>query len=183
MRILWAVFALVVVAGVGYFLFNGPVPLNSHSSIGLANLGSLGELLVSGRSVVCKITRETNDETLSGLVYIGAGKMRIDLNVNTANGTKDETHLLYDGEFVYTWHDFSHVGFKVQTPNLFDSARSVMGKKISSSGRVSSEDNLSRVCEPWSLDEKLLSLPAEVIFEEPETLITDKDSTGAADLR
>lgn len=171
--ILALIVGVVVIAGgvwfIGYGFSGGSSPElepsdsteERQSTAGSRRItGSIDDLLAEGESYRCTFTYESDLADSTGVVYVTDGKLKGDFQTEVAAlGGQVVTHLIRDGESVYTWIDGTSVGVKAPA--------NISG---SGSARQSTfdplEQQLNYDCEPWEVDPGVFILPAGVQFSE-----------------
>lgn len=126
--------------------------------------GSLDELLARGGNYKCTFTHESAAASSKGTVYIaGEGKkIRGDFSslVPVIN-TDVASHMIRDGEWVYTWSEMMPQGFK---------AKAVEGqgsKEAALSGQgFDANQSYNYNCEPWVVEVSQFTVPTNITFTE-----------------
>lgn len=164
-KIVGAIVAIVVLAGLGYFLVSKKsnnsqqTPENSSQTnqqpdtTASSSPKSLQDLLALGTTQKCSF----QDSTTSGTTYIANGKTRGDFST-TESGNVTSMHTIMDGKTSYTWIDGQTTGFKVA---VNASSQSTSG---SPSQGVDASKKLDYNCSVWTTDNSMFDLPSGVQF-------------------
>lgn len=127
--------------------------------------GSTAELIARGGDHVCTFDQTVENSRSTGTVYISNGKMRGDFKSDVSAGGTNmsvESHMISDGEFMYTWSSMMPTGFKMA---IIDSA-TADGTTPTSQEMFDANMKLSYDCDPWSADASKFTLPSTVTFTE-----------------
>ena len=76
--------------------------------------GSMKTLIARGGNYKCMFKQDTDAGTSTGTVYISDKEMRGDFtSIVAANNMTVESHMISDGEFMYTWSPMMPTGMKI----------------------------------------------------------------------
>jgi hypothetical protein len=124
--------------------------------------GSMKALIARGGNYKCTFKQDTEVGTSTGTVYISGKEMRGDFSsVVTVANTTIESHMISDGEFVYTWSPLMPTGMKMKVDTTATTEESTEG--------FDTNQELDYECNPWTRDETVFSLPEGVTFTEVKT--------------
>jgi hypothetical protein len=129
-----------------------PIVEESQSTSGLT---SLKALLALGRPQACEFSRNDKGEETSGVIYTAGKQMRGDFD-SLNEGKTMRTHMIVDGETLYTWVDESGTGLKMGLNATPEGDRSSQGVNV--------DEQLDYRCRAWSADSSLFRLPDGVEF-------------------
>lgn len=127
--------------------------------------GSTAELIARGGDHVCTFDQTVENSRSTGTVYISNGKMRGDFKSDvSASGTNMsvESHMISDGEFMYTWSSMMPTGFKMAVVQN----TTADGTTPTSQQMFDANMKLSYDCDPWAVDASKFTLPSAVTFTE-----------------
>lgn len=127
--------------------------------------GSTAELIARGGDHVCTFDQTVENSRSTGTVYISNGKMRGDFKSDvSASGTNMsvESHMISDGEFMYTWSSMMPTGFKMAVVQN----TTADGTTPTSQQMFDANMKLSYDCDPWTTDVSKFTLPSAVTFTE-----------------
>lgn len=119
---------------------------------------TLASIMSRGGNYKCTFSHKTDFSTSSGVVYINGKKVRGDFKSAVSIGSIGdiESHMISNGEFVYTWSPMSPQGFKAKaTQNL-----------QSDNTSVPTNQELDYVCDSWRADEEMFVIPKDITFVE-----------------
>ena len=125
--------------------------------------GSTAQLMARGGDHKCTFDQTVENSHSTGTVYISNGKMRGDFKSDvSAAGTNMsvESHMISDGEFMYTWSSMMPTGFKMK----IDQASSPSDE--AGQGTFDANMKLSYDCAPWSPGSSQFTLPSSITFTE-----------------
>ncbi len=153
--------AAVLIAGGAWHFYskNGGASMMMQGSAEEAPaLGSIKELMARGSSE-CTVSNKVENSESSGTVYVGNGKMRGDFKSVTQNPAMTiESHMISDGEFIYTWSDAMPQGVKIAVSNAETAGAKQSGQQDMYNAQVNYD------CDSWRVDEKKFELPSGVEF-------------------
>ncbi|MBP9855862.1 MAG: hypothetical protein KBC48_00935 [Candidatus Pacebacteria bacterium] len=168
---LGSIVAIILVLGGGYYYWqntqgevtfdpNKPYAISGEVGGGTSNSSSLTDLIASKKAQKCTVKHEVAGIESNGTVYVAGGKLRGDF-VSTG-GASANTHVIVDGDNVYTWIDGMGMGVKVAT----DSAAGASAQQA-----VSMNQKLNYDCTNWSVDASVFTRPSGITFSEPGAMI------------
>ncbi len=123
--------------------------------------GSMAELASRGGNHKCTFDQTTEVSHSTGTVLISGAKLRGDFvsEVKAVTGMKVESHMISDGQFIYTWSSMMPQGMK------FAVSANVVGSSTTS-GTVAFGQTLDYDCQSWIVDESVFTLPDGITFTE-----------------
>jgi hypothetical protein len=123
--------------------------------------GSMNDLIARGGDYKCTFDHITDVSHSVGTVVISGKKLRGDFEseVKAAAGMKVGSHMISDGEFMYTWSDMSAVGMKIAIAQTSPATQS-------SSASFDYNQKLDYSCTSTTPDTTLFNLPANITFNE-----------------
>lgn len=120
-----------------------------------------------------KCTFSDGNNTSSGVVYIGNGKMRGDFQ--SASSTKTgATHMVNDGTYIYMWTDGQQSGYKMSLAVMKQQEAQITespSNGTSSSQPVDMQQKADYSCGPWSVDASLFTVPTNVTFTDYSSMM------------
>lgn len=167
---------LVAVGAGGYLIMNknstpnqsAQTAQNTNSSPpaetqGTEVQGSLQSLRSDGKARECTLSYSDTAGSGNGTMHTdGKGRGRVKIDLVTERGNAGQANTLISGDKVYSWTttDSGSFGFvfdtsKIQTQNT--------GSPTTSSTATAGKD-FSLKCKDWSVDEAILTVPADVKF-------------------
>lgn len=151
----------VVLAPVEETSATEPVPAEEEA---LVFTGSTKDLLARGGDYKCTFAQEVENSKSTGTVYISGEKLRGDFKTEiTATGPAMlvESHMISDGEFMYTWSSMMPTGFKMNVTETSETA-TITPSQQGFDANVDIDYN----CVAWTPEESQFSLPSTVTFSE-----------------
>jgi hypothetical protein len=121
--------------------------------------GSFTELAARGGSWKCTVDTSTAQSISSGVTYVSAGKVRGDFTTSVQGYGSVESHVMADGQDVYTWSSMMPQGLKVKM------TAQGSGGTVASGQGADANQAYSYDCQPWVADATLFTLPASVTFK------------------
>lgn len=171
--IIGAVVAIAVVAGGGYYFMNGAAvdPMvaddsgmylnpDSDGSVQAGKFsGSLADLAARTGSWKCTVDTSTVEAVSSGVTYVSGGKVRSDFSSSVGGYGNIETHMIADGEYVYSWTSMMPQGVKAKmTASSGGADTATAGASADANVRYSYD------CQPWTADPSLFVVPSDITF-------------------
>lgn len=126
--------------------------------------GSVKDLMARGGNHKCTFTQEVENSKSTGTVYISGMKMRGDFNSSVSAGGANmdiASHMISDGEFMYTWSSMMPTGFKMKIADTSATATVTPTQQS-----FDSNQKLEYTCVAWAVDETQFALPTTVTFKE-----------------
>lgn len=122
---------------------------------------SLFDLIKKGGNYICDVSHDTEIGSSTGVAYIAGERVRGDflskVDVPGIVSMDIESHMISDGESVYTWTSLSNEGYK--TPVV------MAGEANTDTQTISFEDNLNYKCNPWDVDVTKFLIPTNITFK------------------
>lgn len=123
---------------------------------------TLSKLMGKGGNYMCTFVHSTQMGESTGSVYISNKKIRGDFVSKVSvpglpNMGDITTHMISDGESVYTWSSMSAEGYKVPVAQE--------DKTAESSASVPTDQELDYKCVGWTVDQSKFSLPTNITFK------------------
>ncbi len=176
--LIWAVLAIVVLAGVWYYVLTQPqggapsptatttvattsapaaqTPVSPKKTSTapkvtapkVSGYNSISYLLTQKEPLVCTM-RVTSPVSRSGTIYVAGGKMR---------GNFGTAAMIDDGTYLYAWKSGATKGLQLLA------AQSASGSAVMSLGALDLETPFSFACNAWSTDQSLFIPPASISF-------------------
>ena len=176
------VLAILVLGGAGFLIFSGGNKEDTRGEESMQELSeesqnesevnteskdfeektTLSKLMGRGGNYMCTFVHNTQMGESTGSVYISNKKIRGDFVSKVsvpglANMGDITTHMISDGESVYTWSSMSAEGYKVPVAQE-DTA-------TQSSASVPTDQELDYKCVGWTADQSKFSLPTNITFK------------------
>lgn len=184
--IIIAVVAILLFAGGAYLLFanNQTTTPTQQSSPQTAEqtkndensiTGNIFSLLQSGQNVACTFSSTADDTSSSGTVYVSGKNMRGDFQ-STINSQTSNTHMIRDGEWMYTWTDGQTTGLKLKITEEDERQGKEMAEKMESDKKNQGFDISQQVdysCKPWGVDQSKFTVPSNVTFTDLSAQMED----------
>lgn len=162
-----AVVLLLVIAGVGFMMMSKSSGKSAEDltvskdsakdTTGESTTkGSIRSLLSGGKNITCTVAYPDNGG--GGTMYIADKKMRGDFTTKDAGGKQIESHMVQDGEFIYSWMGTQGVKMKIDTSA---NASPAAGSAQQGADLDKQQD---MKCSSWSIDNSKFAVPADVKF-------------------
>ncbi len=120
--------------------------------------GTFFDLAKKSGSYKCTVSHEVSVAESVGTVYVSGSKIRGEFTSTIPQvKMKVNSTMISDGTSLYTWTDMAKTGFK---------AKIVEPTAPASSDSAGNEymQNLNYSCSPWTPDESLFVVPADITF-------------------
>jgi hypothetical protein len=166
--------AVVLAGGVWFFTKGGSDNMMMANSA-QESRGSLKDLMSRGTSK-CTVSNSVENSESSGTVYIADGKMRGDFKIVTKSPASTiESHMISDGEFIYTWSDAMPQGVKlaVSAANMTGQPNAPQQDQVEMYNAALEYD-----CDSWSADASQFELPAGVTFMDMSAMMQGSVGEG-----
>jgi len=131
--------------------------------------GSLKELVKRDKALHCTYEGTMNGDTTKQDIYLAGDTYRIDV-VTTLNGEEMRSHMINDGEWIYSWNSITEQGMKMSHDFIEEQGGS---EDIS----VDMEDVSTYSCKSWSKDSSLFSVPSDIPFMNFDELMQGMSDT------
>jgi len=181
-KTLWIVIILILLAGIGWWLFgtktdknqtkNESQTMGQEQTENQAQNLSLKELFAEGKTQKCQTSFESADGKGSGQLYIGNGKMRTDMTMVVGNESLT-THMITDNTMAYTWTDGQNMAFKMPI-----SQTEQQQTETQKQGSADLNTKYAVTCTSWNVDESLLTPPANINFLDQTQLLQTGQTAG-----
>ncbi len=135
----------------------GPVTESEET----AGEGSIFDLVKLGKTAKCTYTSDLESTKMEGVSYISGKNVRADFEVITANNQKMTSHMISDGEWVYSWSSAMPQGFKMKVSET-DARNTTPSEKNDATSTLNNK--VSYRCTPWVEDTSLFTIPTDVTF-------------------
>ncbi len=170
------VVAVVVAAAAagGWYFYTHKTTGNSLMA-GQSSHGTLKDLMMLGTSK-CTVSNAVVNSESTGTVYIGNGKMRGDFTTTTVSPAMTiESHMISDGEFMYTWSSAMPQGVKiaVSAANMTGQPNAPKNDQVE---MYNADVNYS--CDTWSVEESKFEAPKDVTFVDISTMMPGANAGG-----
>lgn len=146
---------------------NSPETINKTDSDTLTGVGSFAALLGLGQNITCDYSFSDEVGAGTGTGYFAGERMRVDSTMTTNDGVFD-SHMINDGDFIYTWTSTSEGDFAVKIPipeesaDVDDSDYSYMDGD--ESGQFDVDQQVEYDCDRWSVDGSVFVPPVDIEF-------------------
>ncbi|MDO8522456.1 MAG: hypothetical protein Q7S08_04190 [bacterium] len=121
--------------------------------------GSLSELAARGGSWKCTVDASTAQSVSSGVTYASGGKVRSDFSTKVQGYGNVESHVIADGQDVYTWSSVMPQGIKTKMAQQTDGGTATSGQGVNTNQPYSYD------CQPWTADASVFVTPSSVVFK------------------
>ena len=124
---------------------------------GTKTMSTLSAVFASPNSQQCTFEK-TGENPMKGTVYTSSGRMRGDFTVTDPSSGEMEVHMLRTGQVNYTWGGpFGNKGIKTKLTNA---------PNVGPGHGPNFDESVELDCRPWQKDESVLSVPADVQFQD-----------------
>lgn len=166
-KTLTIIVVVLIVVGAVWFMMGkkGSAPgagLGDTASDGGVFSGSMLDLMKRGGSYRCTYAVTSEQGKFEGTAYVSGNKVRVDSSNEIAGpqAQKMESHMINDGEFIYTWSPSMPQGVKMAAPKA--DAAPEPGAPVQ--GQYDYNQKVDYKCAAWTADSSLLTPPANVQF-------------------
>lgn len=140
--------------------------------------GNALDLLKLGKTLKCTYSTQDENTTTTGVSYISNNKMRGDFEIITENNEKINSHMVSDGEWMYSWTDTMDQGIKMKLEEVSaeDTTTPETNEDKSDTGLDALKNNVDYNCSKWVEDTTQFEIPTDVEFVDYSQML--KDLTG-----
>jgi len=183
-KLIIGVVVVIIVVGALWAMTNkksapNDSPANTKNTNGIkdAKTQSLKALMAANTLQECTFQNATDSSTSEGKVYLAKGMMRGDFT-STSGGQTFTSHMITKDGTVYTWIDNMTTGFKISADENAQAKTDDSQKQ-----GVDINQELNYNCKPWSADNSIFELPANITFNDLNAIMKPKldASASAAD--
>lgn len=171
-KLIAGIVALGILAGGAYYFMNGSstgADVTGDAPKGGAEAGafkgSMAALMERGGNWKCTVDSSANTGAgtalSSGVVYVSGNKVRADFTSTVQGFGNVESHMIADGESVYSWSSMMPQGFKLPQTQMTGEG----GTETSGSG-FDANQSYAYDCQPSSAQASLFTAPANITFTE-----------------
>lgn len=152
-------------------------PQNDETSV----KGSLLDLMKLGKNVKCTYWTDQEGTTMAGVSYISGQKVRGDFDITTYDVNTEEgsntikSHMVTDGEWVYTWSTATPQGFKMKV----DQPENTSTDTTKEAPTKALNESFDYKCTPWLVDNSLFEIPSDIEFTDFSTMMEDLKDNNA----
>lgn len=133
--------------------------------------GSFAELMQMGQSLTCDFSYEApdTDGAVAGTMQVSGERMRGDFEMMQAGQTY-HSHMIHDGEYLYTWSDTPQGTFAMRMPAT---ETEVTPEEVPEQAPrpVDLDSEVSYDCRPWSVDSSVFVPPSDVEFMDQQQMM------------
>jgi outer membrane lipoprotein-sorting protein len=124
--------------------------------------GNVFDLIKLGKTLKCTYSMDSQGVTVSGISYISGKNMRGDFESMDPSGNKIQSHMISDGEWVYTWTSATPQGFKMKLSDA--ESETTPAPNATTQNQDFFKNNVDYKCGPWIEDPSLFRLPSDITF-------------------
>jgi hypothetical protein len=142
--------------------------------------GSLLDLIKLGKTARCTYSSDQDGYITSGVSYISGKNVRVDFDVTTADDQEIKSHMVTDGEWVYTWSTATPQGFKMKV----DQPENTSTDTTKEAPTKALNESFDYKCTPWLVDNSLFEIPSDIEFTDFSTMmegLKDNNACSACD--
>lgn len=134
--------------------------------------GSFASLMGMGKNLTCDFSSAAGDGygPSSGTVYIAGERMRGDFT-SEQDGTTAQTHMIHDGDSVYTWSKSAEGTFAMKFHQGEVDVEQDAGVATMPSQAMSIENDVDYDCHRWSVDGSKFVPPSDIEFMDMEAMM------------
>ena len=127
--------------------------------------------------MACDFTKNAENGTEKGTVYVAENKMRGEFEISGPDGTFP-MHMIHSGDWMYTWGGpmGESQGIRINTAQ----ARANANRR----GGPDMDEEMDFSCQPWSMDPSKFDVPSGVQFQDfGQTIPQLGAATGSIDMK
>lgn len=168
-RLVLIAIIVVVVLGALWYVYSGKqssMPYSGNqaqeSSMGNKMSGKIADLINAGKSLECNFSSDINGYKSSGTVYVSGQKVRGDFK-SEAEGKMMDSHMIQDGETIYTWTTDPKQGMMVKISKE-DVEKYQDGPAGGSNKSFNIDQSYDYDCKAWGANPSKFEKPADIQF-------------------
>lgn len=157
-KVIVGVIVAVLIVGGGWYFMSAK---DGAISADMVTIGSINQLIGSGKDYECTVSQSTEQFTSTGVFYVSGGKVRGDIVTKyVAQGVpENESHMITDGKVVSFWPIVPGKGITIN----IDSQSPAYDAELSKDVNFNAEANYS--CKPWAAkDDSKFTQPSDISF-------------------
>lgn len=172
-KIVTAVIAVIILLGLGWFLFAGKntkpqtqsTTTSSSPTVAQSAAQNLLDLLAAGKTQKCDFSYKAADgASTNGTVYITAAKMRGNITTTSKDNKVTKIYMIRDGNTSYVWGD-SFPGVKMTL------TADQLKTNSTTNQYFNTQQKTDYKCESWSVDNSMFTVPTNVKFTDVSALM------------
>lgn len=170
MKKLLPILVLIAAAAVFFVYRGGNVPgvaglPGAGGGDGESFLGTVEDLLSSGRTLTCTFSSEDEAGETSGTVYVAGERVRGTFEVATNTGEAFTSEMIRDGDYAYIWSSEQTQGTKMKLEEYEGDAMEA-DVDTPSSDQPFDFDNeaVDYQCRPWVANNSMFTPPSDIEF-------------------
>ncbi len=133
---------------------------------------SLKALMAANTPQECAFQNSADSSTSEGKVYLAKGMMRGDFTA-VSSGQTFTSHMITKDGTVYTWIDNMTTGFKISADENAQTKTDDSQKQ-----GVDINQELNYNCKPWSADNSMFEVPANITFNDLGAMMPKIDANA-----
>lgn len=123
---------------------------------------STNELLTMNKPLKCTWKESaTGDSDVTNIIYIDGKRFYQDVTM----GDVGHSYAISDGEYLYTWNDFTDVASKMNIKEIEQNTQPTQAQ-APTKGNAGLEQKRNFLCEKWSVDSSVFTPPAGKNFKD-----------------
>ena len=140
--------------------------------------GSVLDLLKLGKTLKCTYTAGEEGSVTTGTSYISGKRMRGDFDITSENDSKIVSHMVSDGEWMYSWSDNMDKGMKMKYEEVVaeDTDATDTTTDETNENLDALKNQVDYKCSNWIVDTSLFEVPSDIEFVDYSQML--KDITG-----
>jgi len=136
---------------------------------------STNELLTMNKPLKCTWKESaTGDSDVTNIIYIDGKRFYQDVTM----GDVGHSYAISDGEYLYTWNDFTDVASKMNIKEIEQNTQPTQAQ-APTKGNAGLEQKRNFLCEKWSVDSSVFTPPAGKNFKD----VTEEMGEAVQDLQ
>jgi hypothetical protein len=122
--------------------------------------GSMADLLAANKNLKCQFDVQVADSALSSTTYVADNKVRSDFSTTLEGQEPLTSHMINDGEVLYTWTDQAPgQGVMININELPEIDDETAKEEFSSNGFNNYQAKYDYKCVAWDVDENMFKSP------------------------
>lgn len=123
--------------------------------------GNIFDLIKLGKVAKCTYSYDADKSKLSGVTYISGKNMRGDFTMKLADGQDIESHIISDGEWLFSWSSAMPQGFRMK---VSDQESKSIDSSTQNTNALDLNKSFDYKCSAWLVDSSKFEVPTDVTF-------------------
>jgi len=178
---------LLIVGGMGYMKLSAKTaPVTALTGNNAADngstMGSIKDLLASGKNVSCSVNYTGDQGGTSGTTYVSGKMMRSDFTMKDSTGKTTVSHMIEDGTNAYVWMDGVNTGSIMNWADVTSETTKPTGAAAQTQSQAAAnlDQKANMNCQPWTVNPGMFVPPTTVTFTDLSAMMKNLPKVSAS---